>query len=167
MWGWLGTGKNFPVLGLQAKLEAADATSFLWASWHTNLQGFILFVAVMPCVNSFFWLQVWCKSFSGNLHASLLFKPASKFQIISLLFATKARLSWLSRLGGRTSVKQHVMLPHDIVAAMFAFKDGNQFFQTWVGVPGDTWIKKRIRFSFACFWLQVYCWLNLLQTLHR
>ena len=35
-------------------------------------------------------------------------------------------------------VKQYVMLPHDIVASMYDYHDGHQFFQTWVGVPGDS-----------------------------
>lgn len=54
------------------------------------------------------------------------------------LSRAEARERLPTHLGGKRMVKQYVMLPHDIVASMYDYHDGQQFFQTFVGVPGDT-----------------------------
>jgi hypothetical protein len=59
-------------------------------------------------------------------------------QLLATTFATKVRERYACRIGAKGPVKQSVMLPHDIAASMYRYDGGEQFFSTWVGVPGES-----------------------------
>ena len=83
------------------------------------------------------------------------------------IFATKVRQRYAARIGTRGPVKQSVMLPHDIAASMYHYDGGEQFFRTWVGVPGESC---QFRFGNSHAWCleeyQIYLLRSFLNWLH-